>query len=100
MGEKASVAKVLIPVGLGVIALAVLARPAKAAPPPPPPPGYANLYGHVTDSITRQAIPGVQIALDGVTTFTDANGDYAFTNIEPGSYNVTFSKSGYSSIVF
>lgn len=63
--------------------------------PEPPEPSLANLYGKVTDSQTGQSIADVIVDLNGLEAYTDAQGNYIFTNINPGSYTVTFGKEGY-----
>ena len=81
--------------GLAGVAGGLLwATRAKAAPPPPPPPG-TNLVGTVTDATTGNPIPGVLVLLDGMEFYTDNSGNYAFTDLDPGSYGVAFSKPGY-----
>ncbi|MBU0778240.1 carboxypeptidase-like regulatory domain-containing protein [Patescibacteria group bacterium] len=79
----------------GVGALIYFATRAKAAPPPPPPPppGYAQLYGRVTDA--GEPISMALVTLDGMTSPTTIEGDYLFVNLEPGEYNITFSKDDY-----
>ena len=79
---------------MGLALVGVVAAIALAAPPTPPP-GRANLYGKVSDAATGQAIAGVLVALDGMQTQTDAQGNYIFTDLEPGSYILTFEKEGY-----
>ncbi|MBA7520290.1 hypothetical protein ES705_12383 [subsurface metagenome] len=95
---------IIIPVGLslGLAAALGIYALARAAPPvpPTPPPGLANLYGRVTDTITGNAISGVLVSLNGMQGFTDAQGNYAFTDLEPGGYSLEFSKEGYESAVF
>ncbi len=59
-------------------------------------PQKGTLSGVVTDSQTGQPVAGVTVNLGGVTTITDSNGVYAFSNITPGSYELSFSKSGYT----
>jgi hypothetical protein len=61
-----------------------------------PLPGLANLNGVVTDGYNP--ISGVAVRLDSLTTHTGTDGRYHFSNIEPGSYNISFEKSGYLSI--
>ena len=93
-------AAVVVGIGLGALALIYLATRAKAAPPPPPPPGLATLYGQVKDAITGEAISGVLVSLNGLETHTNGGGDYAFTDLEPGAYTLTFSKEGYETAVY
>ena len=73
---------------------------ASRAKPSPPPPGLANLYGKVTDAVTRTPVSNVLVTLDGMQVYTDAKGDYAFTNLEPGAYTITFEKEGYETATF
>jgi len=83
--------------GLGLVAVVGIAALAMAAPPAPPP-GRANLYGKVTDAVTGDPISGVLVVLNGMQVFTDAQGNYALTDLEPGSYTITFGKEGYETI--
>ena len=62
--------------------------------------GKANLYGKVTDAVTGKKISDVLVALNGMQTYTDAAGNYAFKNLEPGGYTVIFEKSGYETAIF
>jgi hypothetical protein len=75
---------------VGALGLILLLRKKGPTAPPPPPPDKANLYGHVTDAVTKQAIEGIQVSFASYLTITDPNGYYAIQNIEPGSYDVTF----------
>ena len=55
------------------------------------------ITGRVTDSSTTAAISGATVTLStGPTTTTDTSGNYKFSNLTPGSYGVTASKSGYT----
>ncbi|GAI66906.1 unnamed protein product [marine sediment metagenome] len=65
----------------------------------PIPPPVANLYGVVTDAQTGSAIPGVKVTLNGLITYTDSIGRYAFEGLTPGSYTITFEKDGYETLV-
>ncbi len=85
---------IILGVGAGLGLLAALAREA----PPTPPPGRANLYGKVTDSVTGDPISGVMVTLDGMQVYTDAQGNYAFTDLETGTYSLFFQKGGYEEI--
>ena len=62
------------------------------------PPTKGTLTGQVTDATTGQPINGVTVSLSGVTTTTDSSGNYGFTNITPGTYTLTFTKSGYNTL--
>jgi hypothetical protein len=62
------------------------------------PPSKGTLSGVVTDATTGYPLSGVTVNLGGATTTTDSGGNYGFSNITPGTYTVTFSKSGYTSV--
>jgi len=93
-----------VAIGLWIAAaiggIILLTKKPGAAPPPPPPPGLANLYGVVSDLSTGQPLSGVLVELGGAPTQTDSSGGYAFPNIQPGDYVITFSKDGYQTITF
>jgi uncharacterized membrane protein len=59
----------------------------------------AELYGQVTDADTGQPLSGVKVSIDSLSVYTDAAGMYGFTNLEPGTYDVKFEKSGYETAV-
>ena len=65
----------------------------------PIPPPVANLYGVVVDAETGSPIPAVKVTIDGLVTYTDSLGQYAFSGLTPGSYVVTFEKDGYETLV-
>ncbi|GAJ02849.1 unnamed protein product, partial [marine sediment metagenome] len=65
----------------------------------PIPPPVANLYGVVTDAETASPIQGVTVTIDGLVTYTDSLGRYAFSGLSPGSYTITFEKDGYETLV-
>lgn len=62
----------------------------------------ATLTGHVTSGGT--ALPGVLVTakaptLQGSrTTVTSSNGDYAFNNLPPGDYTITFALSSFQTV--
>ena len=85
--------------GIGSALLLGLYALAQAAPPTPPP-GLANLYGKVTDAVTGRPIPQVRVMLNGLETYTNAGGNYAFADLEPGEYVLQFSKEGYEPLVY
>ncbi len=64
----------------------------------PIPPPVAELYGTVTDAETGYPIEGVKVTIDGVVTYTNASGAYAFEGLAPGSYTITFEKEGYETL--
>ncbi|MBA7702089.1 hypothetical protein ES703_110843 [subsurface metagenome] len=57
-------------------------------------PPIAYLYGVVTDAGTGYPIGGVKVTINGLITYTNSSGEYAF-EVQPGSYTVTLEKEGY-----
>ena len=57
-----------------------------------------NIYGKVVAK-DGSALPGVTVTLTGVgapqTTITDAQGDYRFLNLSPGTYSVKAELAGF-----
>lgn len=62
-------------------------------------PPVASLYGVVTDADTGYALEGVKVTIDGLVTYTDSLGQYAFEGLTPGSYEIKFEKDGYETLV-
>lgn len=63
---------------------------------PQPPPPTTNLSGTVKDS-TGKAISGAWIGLDGLTTYTDISGAYAFYGLTPDTvYAISVDKEYYN----
>ena len=62
-------------------------------------PPVANLYGVVTDTETGYPLSSVKVSIAGLTTYTNANGEYGFTGLNPGAYTIQFSKDGYETLV-
>ncbi|MBA7669488.1 hypothetical protein ES703_77619 [subsurface metagenome] len=92
---------VIVPIGLGLgLAVALGGAALAMAAPPTPPPGRANLYGKVTDAITGQPIFNVLVTLNGMQVYTNADGNYAFADLEPGDYMLQFSKEGYETVTY
>lgn len=60
-----------------------------------PPPGNGLLWGFVHDSVTREALPDVQIVLNGLVHNTSSQGAYEIRNIACQQYQVQFSKGGF-----
>jgi acid phosphatase len=54
-----------------------------------------TISGRVTNISTGGAISGATVSYSGASTTTDTNGNYSFTNVTPGTYNVSASHSGY-----
>ena len=52
----------------------------------------ANLYGVVTDTNTGDPIEAVKVIIDGETIYTNANGEYIFEGLRPGTYTISFEK--------
>ena len=60
----------------------------------------AVLRGRVTDERTGSPVEGVKVTLAGTdyTATTDSMGEYIIYSVEPGKYNILFSKNGYANI--
>src|SRR5438876_4623294 len=61
-----------------------------------------NIYGTVADA-SGAAIPGATVAISGVTiggrtTQTGANGEFRFLNLDPGTYKLTVTMSGFATV--
>lgn len=60
-----------------------------------------NLYGRVTDE-QGQGLPGVTVTLSGVgapiTAVTNAQGEYRYLNLSPGSYKLSHQLQGFSTV--
>jgi phosphatidylinositol-3-phosphatase len=57
-----------------------------------------SFTGKVTNISTGGVISGATISYSGGSTTSDANGNYTFTNVAPGTYSVTASHSGYFNV--
>ena len=68
---------------------------------PYPSPSYpaltSTVEGEVSDASTSDEIPGVTVSLGVYNATTNNQGEYSFSNIIPGTYTLTVSKSGYTS---
>lgn len=62
-------------------------------------PPVASLYGVVTDIETGDPIGGVKVSIDGIVTYTNSSGEYAFDGLTPGGYTITFEKEGYETVI-
>ena len=62
-----------------------------------------NLYGSVADD-KSQALPGVSLTLSGgglpTVTTSDAEGNFRFIGVYPGTYKLEGSLDGFSPVVF
>ena len=85
--------------GLGLAAVVGLYALSRAWAAPPTLPGRANFYGRVTDSVTGEPVAAVLGTLNGLEFYTDADGNYALTDLELGGYTITFEKEGYEKVV-
>jgi len=60
------------------------------------PPETADLSGRVTHKQTGVALAGVSVTIAGYySTSTDSSGYYALKGLEPGTYQIKFTKAGY-----
>ena len=67
-----------------------ISRPRVQAAPP------GQLSGRVLDGKTGRTLGGVTVNVSGVgSTATDANGQYVFSQVAPGSHQISVSRSGY-----
>ena len=65
------------------------------APVSPPPPDKGRISGIVVDIRNDSPIPQAQVSTPTFNTSTFDNGEYTIDELDPGSYAVTVSKSGY-----
>lgn len=56
----------------------------------------ATVFGTVTSKDGGEALQGVQVTCGDLTTTTGPDGSYRLEQIEPGSYDISFYKSGYT----
>ena len=59
------------------------------------------IKGRVFDAVNNEAIPFVNVVIQGTTTgtTTDIDGNYELTELQPGLYNIQFSYLGYTDVV-
>lgn len=59
-----------------------------------------TLTGKVIDHQTREALSGVAVKLDGfnVTVYSDFDGNFSFSNLYPGKYDITITYPAYKEI--
>jgi len=57
-----------------------------------------KIAGKVTDAISGEGLPGVNVALEGLQqgAVTDIDGNYIILNVRPDSYNVIFTFVGFA----
>jgi hypothetical protein len=56
-----------------------------------------KLTGKVTRAGTTTTISGATVTVGGLSTTTNSYGDYTFSNMPTGTYDITVSKAGYTS---
>jgi hypothetical protein len=82
-----------IAVGAGIFlaltAIFVTTRPVEAAVI-----GFATVSGQVNDE-NNLPVAGVSVTLGSLNTQTGPSGVYLFEDVNPGSYDMSFSKTGY-----
>lgn len=70
-------------------------------PPPPPDPGPGAIHGKVTDGGTGNVLPGALVKLRDPANavlkmaVSGLDGEFGFEGLEPGSYSVTATLTGY-----
>src|SRR5688572_18630597 len=62
--------------------------------------GQGFLSGNVTDQVSHESLPGAHILLQGSnnTTVSDQLGNFKFTSVAPGDYNIKVSYVGYDPV--
>jgi CarboxypepD_reg-like domain/TonB-dependent Receptor Plug Domain len=57
----------------------------------------ADIQGHVSELISNKPLAGVTVSIANTSygSTTDSAGDYHFSNLQPGIYNLQFSSVGY-----
>lgn len=72
----------------------------RAMPPPSPPQDLCTFEGQAMDASSGEPLRKVNISMNGMHSYggtTDATGKFSITGIEPGSYRVNASRTGYLS---
>ena len=65
-------------------------------PPPPPPVAKGSVAGDLTSMADGSAIAGATVAVDGTSTTAQSDGQGHYrVDLDPGSYTLTFTKSGF-----
>jgi len=57
-----------------------------------------TITGRVTNITTGGAVSGSTVSFSGGSTTADSSGNYTFTNVAPGTYNVTATHTGYFAV--
>ena len=63
-----------------------------------PPPGEGLVWGFVTDSLTGEPMPDVEVTLNGIVRYTAEKGQYEIRDLAVRQYQVIFSKEGYETV--
>lgn len=63
-------------------------------------PATGSIHGAVVDAGTNDPLPGARVTAEStnrvaIVTTTNAAGEFAFTNLDPGPYELTFAARGY-----
>lgn len=58
-------------------------------------PETASLSGRVSDKQTGAALVGVSVSTAGYSASTDSSGHYSLEGLEPGKYDIEFTRAGY-----
>lgn len=63
--------------------------------------GSGSIAGTITDAVTRQPLPGVNILIDGTSTgaATDVNGRFEINRVNSGAYILRISFLGYETVM-
>jgi len=57
-----------------------------------------SITGRVTNISTGGAVSGATVSFSGGSTTSDSSGNYTFSNVTPGTYNVTATHTGYFAV--
>lgn len=54
------------------------------------------IRGRVMDRGVTKPLPGARITINGISMFADANGEFSFTLMTPGTYTLEYSAAGFA----
>lgn len=94
-GRRISPAIIIGAAAAGIGLALILGTYALARARPIPSPGECIIWGFVTDGLTGEAVPDVEITLNGLVRYTEWAGQYEIRNIACQQYRIQFSKEGY-----
>lgn len=80
---------------IAIMGIAIISQLVVAAPT-----GTATFYGKVTDSSNSLPISGALVTINGVSQYTNADGDFSMSGLTPGAYSGTITKEGYHTSYF